>query len=298
MSAPAAAAAFARASFSGCAVALAPVVGAELTAGEAQLSPETAPPEGDLAVLHVALESGGAPGALSLYGPIAALAALGRRTRGDPDPDKERELSKDDLEALGQVLNLCAGALDAAARAHLSPDLRAKPGRWWRTANPDGNQFASGPHVVARCGLALPGGSEVPLFLRFSETLLAADGKAGRRVGPALLCGLDDATRDALSSLLAKAGFEVRAEPIEQCQPSEAVGAARAVFVSGDGEGALELCRRLRLGNQSWRTPLLLCLREPTRERVLEALAHGASHVIRIPAEPAALLRVLEESRV
>jgi CheY-like chemotaxis protein len=301
MSAPAAAAAFARASFTNCAAALAPVVGVELGARDAQLAPESAPPEGDLAVLPLALESGGrTTGVVCLYGPLAALVGLARRTRGDPDPDKERELSTDDLEALGQVLGLCAGALEAAARAQLSPELRAKPGPWWRSADPAGNSFASGPHVVARSGLALPGGSEVPLFLRFSEALLAeaSDAKGGRRGGPVLLFGFDDTTRDALSSPLAKAGFEVHAEPLAQCQPSDAIGAACAVLVAGDGEGALEACRRLRLGNQTWRAVLLVCLREPTRERVLEALAHGASHVLRIPAEDAALLRVLEDARV
>jgi hypothetical protein len=110
-----------------------------------------------------------------------------------------------------------------------------------------------------------------------------------------LLFGFDD--RRATRWRLAREGRSRSAPTARQCLPGEAVN-QRAVFLAGDVEGALEACRRLRLADQTWRTPAVLCLRQPTRERVLRALAQGASHVLRIPADESALLRVLEDSRV
>jgi CheY-like chemotaxis protein len=74
----------------------------------------------------------------------------------------------------------------------------------------------------------------------------------------------------------------------------ELLARARAVLISDSLDGAHDLLRRLRLADATWTLPSLLCASEPTRESVLQALAEGASHVLRLPIDPAELERVLD----
>ncbi len=271
----------------------------ELAVGETKLAAGEELPTGDLAVLPASIEvDGAALGTLTLHSPLPAVATLGRRMLGDAEPDKERELSTEELDSVGEVLNLWSGAIDAALREHVSSGARSRPLRWWRTAEPGENAFEPGPCVLASAALAVPGGGEVPLFLRIPDHLLETTGatKVQQATGIALLLGMDAGAAEALTRVLAGARFEVRSGALTAEDRAAAIAAAAAVFLSGDDPAALAACRELRLGNATWRKPAIVCMKEPTRSRVLEALRDGASGVLRLPADDMAVLRLLKES--
>ena len=214
---------------------------------------------------------------------------------GDDDPDnKERELSSSDLDAIGEVLNLMSGGIDAAIRAHTRPDLGGRPGRWWRTDEPGEESFSEGEFLVGETTLSAPDGTPVNLLLRIPLALLDLGGSEGnaqssrRRV---LLLGLEGEIQEALRQILTKAQGEV--ETIEPDDPRllEQCSAASCVLI-GEASG-LEVCRRLRVSNETWQVPTVLCLKEPTRASVLQALDCGASHVLLVPCSEIDLLKVL-----
>ncbi len=291
---------FARATFEGCAANIAPLIGVELTLAETSVETAEESPEGDLAVLPSGLEvDGAALGSLTLYFPLAAAATLARRMLGDAEPEKERALAADELDAVGKVLNLCSGAIDASLRAHVNPGALARPLPWWRTAEPGSNTFEPGSRVLARSELLVPGGSAIPIFLRFPRTLLAETSVAqvSQLEGIVLLLGLDADACEGLAPVLASARFEVRKQPLDAPDRGEAAAAATAVFLPGDAALALAACRQLRLANDTWRTPTIVCMKEPTKQRVIDAVAHGANHVLRIPADALTVLRVMKLAR-
>jgi hypothetical protein len=292
--------ALARAVFAGCAASISPLIGIELTPGDTRAKAHEAAPDGELAVLPVALELDGSPlGTLTLHAPLVGIAALGRRMLGDSEPDKERELSKEDLDAIGELLSHWGGAVDAGVREHLDAALRSGPLPWWRTTDPGGNAFASGPHVLARSALGIPGGVEVPISLRLPAGLFEAVAAAAARgpEGSVLLLGLDSGTAEAFGKLIGGARFEVHSAAVDAANRLDAVRAADVVLLGGEPAALLAACRELRLSNETWRTPAIVCLEGPTRQLVLDALHHGASDVLGLPAGDGALLRAIREAR-
>ncbi|MFQ5473901.1 MAG: hypothetical protein ACE5FA_13605, partial [Dehalococcoidia bacterium] len=102
----------AQALFEGCGTNVGPLLGTDLESGPVSVEASSDPPEGDLAVLSIVCEVEDEPLAmLSLASPLAEIATLARRMLNDQEPDKERELSDDDVDAVGEVLNLMSGAV-------------------------------------------------------------------------------------------------------------------------------------------------------------------------------------------
>ena len=289
-----------QAALEGCASQVGPMIQAELSIEAVSVQTTSELPEGALAVLPILV----APGTDStvvatLSAPLRELATLGRRMVGDDDPDnKERELSSDDLDAIGEILNLMSGGIDAAIRAHVRPDLGGKPGRWWRTDDPGEESFSEGECLVGETTLSAPEGTPVNLLLRIPLALLdlaGSQGNAESSVGRVLLLGLESEIQEVLRQTLTEAQGEV--ETVEPDDPTllEQCSAANCVLI-GEASG-VELCRRLRVSNETWHVPTVLCLKEPTRESVLQALDCGASHVLLVPCSEIDLLRVLRAVR-
>ena len=69
------------------------------------------------------------------------------------------------------------------------------------------------------------------------------------------------------------------------------------IVLSDDRADALALLSSLRTADATWRTPVILCMSEATRERVIRAMECGASHVLKLPTSKAELQRVLETVR-
>lgn len=292
--------AFVKATFSGCGANVSPLIGIELTLGAMSVETLADVPTGDLAVLPISLEIDGVSlGGMTLHTPLAGVAAIGRRMLGDEEPDKERELSADDLDAVGEVLNLWSGAIDAAVRAHVNPGVRSRPVAWWRSAEPGTNAFDPGPREIARAALIIPGGIEIPLHLRFSTTLITetSTATAVRAEGSVLLLGLDAASSESLSRVLSAARLQVRSEPLEAPHWLDAIAGADVVLLDGEPARVLAACRQLRLGNATWRKPAIVCMNEATRQRVTDALFNGATSVLCLPASDTTLLRVMKEAR-
>jgi hypothetical protein len=288
------AAALARAFFTGCGANVGPLIGIELGVGEPVLETSEQPPDGVLAVLPVDADlGGGAQAGLELVCPLADLARLARRMLGNDDPDAKRELSDDDREAIGEILGVMGGSLDQALREQVRA-ARARTRAWWRSDQPGEAGFAPGPRAVARVPLAVPGGDPIELALRFPPDLLERGSAAAQKRRSILLLDLEPELAEPLARALASAGLEVcSAEPSEPAGWSE-IGAA---IVSGESGRGFSLARRLRTAAASWRVPVVLCLRAPTRALVLRALECGASHVLAVPAGDGELLRVLELAR-
>jgi CheY-like chemotaxis protein len=216
---------------------------------------------------------------------------------GDAEPDKERALAAEELEAVGELLNLWGGALDAAVREHVNPAVRSRALAWWRRPEPGKHEFPAGE--TARSALLIPGGIAVPLMLRIAPELIArASAATSNRVqGSVLLLGLDAKTGEALSRVLAAARYEVSSAPLDSADRLRAIAAVDLVLLAGEAAAVSAACRQLRVDNATWRKPAVVCMAEPTRERVLDALHDGASGVLRLPADDSTLLRVLREAR-
>jgi hypothetical protein len=116
------------------------MVGCELTPGEISSETRASPPEGELAVLPIHIETGAGQLTLTVSSPVKEIATLGRRMLGEDDPDnKEQELNTDVFDAIGEILNLMSGGVDQALRSELS--VGGSPGTWWRTDEPGEQSF-------------------------------------------------------------------------------------------------------------------------------------------------------------
>ncbi len=289
-----------QAAFEGCASQVGPMIQAELSIGAVCVQTSSELPGGDIAVIPILVESGtDSTMVATLSAPLCELATLGRRMVGDDDPDnKERALSSGDLDAIGEVLNLMSGGIDAAIRAHVRPDLGGKPGQWWRTDDPREQTFSEGEFLVGETTLSAPEGTPVNLLLRIPLALLdlgGSEGNAQRSLGRVLLLGLEGEIQAVLRQTLTEAQGEV--ETIEPDDPRllEQCSAASCVLI-GEASG-LEVCRRIRASNETWQVPTVLCLKEPTRASVLQALDCGASHVLVVPCNEIDLLKVLRAAQ-
>ncbi len=287
--------AIAQAVFQGCAANVGLLIGTELELGEVSVDTVAEPPQGVLAVLPLACEVGEEVLAtLTLCSPLAEIATLGRRMLGSEQPDKESDLGSEDLDAIGEVLNLMSGAADQAIREHVNASLHCRPLPWWRTPDPGDNQFEEGEFLLATGCLSGPEGRTVQLFFRFSPQLLVqgTQAKSSKRSERVLLLGLSEELQQSLRPILESARLQVEVvEP--NAYDIEKLGKANTVILLGDQNDDFELCRRLRLKNATWTVTTILCMAEPTHRRVVRAIECGASHVLGMPAEETTVLRVL-----
>jgi chemotaxis protein CheY-P-specific phosphatase CheC len=233
-------------------------------------------------------------GSLTLSSPLNEIVTLGRRMLGDDQPDKERELSDDDLDAVGEVLNLMSGAVDQVLREQVNVSLHCQPLPWWRTPEPGDNQFEEGEFLLAKGSVSVPGAPVVQLFLRLPPALLeqAAEVQGQKRNGRVLLLGLEEEVRRLLTKVLEAALMDVETLEAGAAELGEASQTVDIILMA-EGDEVLDLCRQMRLANHSWTLPTVLCMREPTKDRVVDAIEAGASYVLGVPAEETTVLRVL-----
>ncbi len=280
--------------FGACASNLASTVGVSLAPGDISAETCAEPPTGDLAVLPLAVEAGGKKLTLTLSVPLTGMAMLARRMLGENDPDdKDAEIGDEVLDAIGEVLSLMGGAVDQALRGLC--EVGASPGSWWRTDAPDEDQFEEGEFLLGTATLSAPDSPPVPVHLRIPIEFLdlaGGDGCAGSTLGPVGLLELPEDLRGRIESALAAA--EAETLTIEREDPYLLQRCARLSMVIVGSDPGLEFCSRLRVANETWAIPTLLCLQEPTRAEVLEALDRGASHVLAVPlADDADLLQII-----
>lgn len=297
-------AAIAEAIFAGCGANVGPLIGVELEPGPVSVSEEPAPPpDGALGVLPLAVElDGKALARIELASPLDELASLARRMLGDGNPDEKRELSSDDLDAIGEVLNLMSAAVDQSIRAHINSFLRSRPLGWWRTdQSREGSDFTTDSCLLAAGSCSIPGGSRTSLYLRLPLSLLHSDAlpDSPHADGDVVLLGVPDDVADEITPVLSSARLRVLRQDLQadSVESREQLRNARAIVLSGDATDSLERCRRLRLSNDTWRTPAIVSFRDPSKKLVIRALEHGASHVLRVPSSETELLRVLNLSR-
>jgi CheY-like chemotaxis protein len=285
----------AQAVFKGCGANVGPLIGTELENGKVTVETASEPPEGELAVLPVACEVDDEPLAtLTISSPLNQVATLARRMLGDEEPDKERELSNDDMDAVGEVLNLMSAAVDQAVREHVSSSIRSRPLQWWRTTEPGDNQFEEGEFLLAKGSVSVPGGTAVHLCLRLAPKLLeqGSEAKSQKQPGQVLLVGLEEALQQSLTSILESARLIVHAMGPDSEEFNEICEQVDTILLSGDD--GFDMCRQLSLSNHAWSKPTILCMREPTKPKVVEAIEAGAAHVLLVPPEETTLLRVLK----
>ncbi len=290
----------AKAIFEGCSANLGPLIGAEIESGPVQVEMVSEPPEGDLAVLPISCETDdGSLPLLQLASPLAEITILARRMNNDEDPSKEDELSPEDVEAVGEVFNLMSGAFDLVMREQVNTTLRSRALPWWRTSEPGENEFGKGEFLFASGSLQIAGGSSVKLFLRFPAQLLAegAQTQNSKRLKQALLLGLTEELQQSLRPTLESAGLQVEATQPGAEDVDEFYDRADTLFLSDEGDDALELCRLLRLADATWKSKMILCMSEPTRSRVVRAIESGASHVLRVPADKKTVLALLGRAK-
>ncbi len=286
----------AQAIFQGCGANVGPLIALDLTAGEVSTETSADAPEGELGVLPVSCEIDDKEfGTLTLSSPLSELAGLGRRMLGEEEPDKEGELSEDDLDAIGEVLNLMSGAVDQVIRDQVNASVRSRPLPWWRTSDPGENSFSEGEHHIAIAVLDVPGGVGVNLTLRLPLQLLDKGGEAEatKSSGKILLLGLEEEIQNSIQSVLIAARMEVELRALDAGDLSQALKDVDRVFMTADDEAGFERCRELRMANDTWQLPAVLCMKEPTRETVIKAVESGASHVLAVPTDEMTLLRVL-----
>ena len=289
----------AQAIFQGCGANLGPLIGTELESGPVSVEAASEPPKGDLAVLTIGCElEGESLPMLYLASPLSEIVTLARRMLSDEEPDKERDLSQKDLDSVSEVLNLMSGALDQVIREQVNPNLRLTPCPWWRTSEPADNKFEEGNYQLATGSLSVDSGSAVQLLFRFPVELLkpASDDEQSRIQNQVLLLGLDDQLQQSLQPLLEAAQHRVEAAEPGAENIDEVYANSGTIILSGDGDAAFELCRRLRLGNATWTKTIILCMAEPTRNQVIRGIESGASHVLRMPTDDKTLLRVLKRT--
>jgi CheY-like chemotaxis protein len=281
--------------FQGCASQASSLAGVELSSGEVSVQTTSELPDRSLAVLPVILESAGeSPVALVLCSPLEEIVAIARRGSETDDPGS-KELSEEDVAAIGEILNPMAGAIDQALREHLSPDLSGKPETWWRTDDAGDRVLPEGECVVGEAALSGEDGTSVSFLLRVPQGFLEASGSGAKKrggLGRVVVSGIDDETRKLVESLVAGVKGEV-----ESVDPEDSDFLRRCACVDSivlGGESCTQRCRELRVADATWQIPTVLALEEPTRARVLEALDAGASRVLRVPCDEAELRKALK----
>ncbi len=289
-----------QATLKGCAANVGPQIGVELEVGEIDTETSSTLPEGVLAVLPLSVEIGeDSLGFITLSAPIEEIVVLARRMLGDDEPDKERDLSSEDLEACGEVLNLMAGAADQSFREEFGEELRLEPRDWWCTNDPGEDAFAEGEHLSGVTTISVPGGPGVHLTLRFPIGIVdrAAAAQTAIVHGCVLLAGLGDGLRNEIVPILEAAKINV--ETVDRDAEDAAVQYARAdvIVLSSDREGGLDLLRSLRKSDATWKTPSVFCLSDPTHESVVRAVECGASHLLKVPISEPDLLRILASTQ-
>ena len=149
--------------------------------------------------------------------------------------------------------------------------------------------------LLASGSLQVAGGSSVNLFLRVPAQLLAESAQTQSSNGPkrALLLGLTEELQQSFRATLESAGLQVEVTDPGAEDVDEFYDRADTLILSDDGDDVIELCRLLRLADATWQSNMILCMSEPTRNRVVRAIESGASHVLRVPAEEKTLLAVL-----
>ncbi len=290
----------AKAIFEGCGANLGPLIGAELESGPVQVETVSEPPEGDLAVLPISCETDDESlPLLQLASPLAEITNLARRMNIDEDPSRKDDLSPEDLEAVGEVFNLMSGAFDRVMRERVNASLRSRALPWWRTSEPGKNEFGEGEYLLASGSLQIAGGPSVKLFLRFPAQLLAesAQTQSSQGLKQALLLGLTEELQQSLRPILESAGLQVEVTHPGAEDVDEFYDRADTLFLSDEGDDALELCRLLRLADATWQCKMILCMSEPTRSRVVRAIESGASHVLHVPADEKTVLALLSGAK-
>lgn len=290
----------AEATFKGCAANVGPLIGLDLEVGAPELKTTAEVPEGELAVLPIAVEIDDEQlGLLTLSIQISEIAALARRMLGDDEPDKEREVNEDEIDAIGEVLNLMSGAIDQAFRDHVNDKIRSRPMQWWRTSEPGENAFEEGEFLIATADIAIPDGGTVGLSMRIAQALLdqSSTAESQKTAGTVLCVGLEEETQAAIQPMLESARITVEAMQRGDGDIAEAYARADAIITSGDQENSLELCTELRTDNVTWQLPIILCYREATRDKVVAGIQAGASHVLTVPTEEMIFLKVLSLAR-
>ena len=288
-----------QATLKSCAANVGPLIGVELEIGEITTETSDATPEGELAVLPLSLRiDDDQLAALTLSVPIHALATLGRRMAGDEEPDKERELSAADLGACGEVLTVMGSAIAESFREELG-GLELEAGAWWSTSDPGDAAFPDGSHVCGTTTVDVPGGTAVELTLRLPPSILeqtqGAQSAASR--AEVLLAGLGIELVETLQPILEAAGLNVALADPDDEEAAASYERTDVIVLSDARDDALALLTSLRKADSTWRTPLILCMSEPTRERVIRTMESGASHVVKLPTGKAELLRALETVR-
>ncbi len=288
-----------RASLQSCAANVGPLVGVELEVGEITTETTDTIPEGELAVLPLSLRiNDDKLATLTLSVPIDQLATLGRRLAGDEEPDKERELSGEDLGACKEVLTVMGSAIAESFREELG-GLELEAGAWWSTEDPGDAAFPVGSHVCGRTTVDVPGGTAVELTLRLPASVLeqtqGAESTAAKE--EVLLAGIGTELVQTLQPILEAAGRTVALADPDAVEAAASYERTNVIVLSDDRDDALALLSSLRKADSTWRTPLILCMSEPTRERVIRFMESGASHVLKLPISKAELLRVLETVR-
>lgn len=284
----------------GCAANVGPLIGVDLEVGPIDIAPDAELPDTELAVLPVSVELDDQPLCeVAVWSPLTEIATLARRLLDDGEPDKVRPINDDEVDAIGEVLNLMSGAVDQALRECVNSSLRTRPAQWWRTDDASGRALPAGEYLRAHAQIAIPGAGSVGLYFRISPKLFGKgrETRTKHRLGRVLLLGLEDELRSSLAKILAEAQVVVdSAEPDDETV-SELLSTTEAIFLSGDRENAYTLVRRLRLANESWDIPSIFCLKQPSKGSVVRALDCGASYVMAVPADEISVLRVLRAAR-
>jgi CheY-like chemotaxis protein len=281
----------------GCATNVAPFIGVELVVGEISVTTSTSVPDGTFAVLPLVTDAGNVQ--LTLASALEDIGVLARHMIGAPDPDKVRELGKEELNAVGELLNLMSGAVDTAAREELGPRAHVRPLRWWRSDEPGENRFPEGEATIASAEIQIPGSAKVSIWLRLPRefTSPTAQSAPTARRATVLLISIEAALRAELERVFGRAQLTVAAHERADEALREVMHQADVIVIPGDSAEELELCRQIRLGNETWQIPVLACLQEPSHSSVVACMEAGASHVLAVPADDVQLLRVLQQAR-
>jgi len=280
----------------GCAANVGPLIGLDLELREVSQAADGQLPQGELAVLPLAAEADAVRVFdLFLASPLEEIATLARRLRDDAEPDKVRDVTPEEQEAVNDVLKLLSGALDQAVRQALGDTLRIRALTWWRTGDPGENALPQGDALLFTGVLQIPSSGTVSVWLNLPIELLRRGGAAPAKLGSGrvVLLGLESELAQTLQRVFSGAQVQVESREPDAEDVQDLLVSAQAIVLSGNREGALELCRRIRCDDATWPVPAIVCLQDPTQDAVMGALESGASHVLALPAADDAILRVL-----
>ena len=294
-----------QAALKSCAANVGPLIGVELEIGEFETETSETIPEGELAVLPLSLRSDDdQPAAddpvvgLTLSVPIHELVTLGRRMAGDEEPDKEREISGEDLGACAEVLTVMGSAIAESFREQLR-GLELEAGAWWSTSEPQEAAFPDGTHLCGKTTVDVPGGTAVELTLRVPDSVLeqTLGVQAAADRGEVLLVGVATELVQTLQPILDAAELNVALADPDAEEVTQSYETADLLLLSDDRDDALALLGSLRKADSTWRKPSILCMREPTRDSVVRAMENGASYVLKLPTSTAELQSALATLR-